>query len=293
VRHGQSGLSVYAELRLEERVHRLGVSFLDGTLDYRIDRLGAAGVTDIARLVRLDIIDPGVHSLIEGGPSERRRFLDWGVFHVEQDYLREWRRYRRALGQRNAALKQGASGVALDSWNAGLIEAGERIGTARSTFVARLAPEAASVGVALLGRPIKVAYRRGWRAGLTFRQALEESIGRDAAMGYTQVGPHRSDLSIELGQWAIADEASRGQQKLAAAGLVIAQIRVTGDQRDTVLLVDDPAAELDGESVRKLLEALDTLECQLVFTGLGEANLGAASGAPVFHVEQGRLRAVR
>ena len=37
----------------------------------------------------------------------RREFLDWGVFHVEHDFLDAWRRVRRALKHRNALLRRG------------------------------------------------------------------------------------------------------------------------------------------------------------------------------------------
>src|SRR5690606_35194803 len=87
VQHGRDGLSVYGELRLGTESRRLGVSYNAGALEFRIDRKPAASVTEIARLMRVDVIDPSVHKLIEGGPSERRRYVDWGVFHVEQDYL--------------------------------------------------------------------------------------------------------------------------------------------------------------------------------------------------------------
>ena len=50
-------------------------------------------------------IDPEVHRLVEEGPQERRRYLDWGVFHVEPRFVEQWRRYQRALKQRNAALR--------------------------------------------------------------------------------------------------------------------------------------------------------------------------------------------
>ena len=54
----------------------------------------------------VEVIDPEVHRLVEGAPGERRRWLDWGVFHVEPAFLEHWMRFSRALRQRNAALRQ-------------------------------------------------------------------------------------------------------------------------------------------------------------------------------------------
>ena len=80
----------------------------------------AQGMSALAQILPVHVIEPNIHRLIEGGPSERRRFLDWGVFHVEPTYLSNWRHYRRVLGQRNAALKQGQGA---ESWNQGFLDA--------------------------------------------------------------------------------------------------------------------------------------------------------------------------
>ena len=56
-----------------------------------------------------------------------------------------------------------------------------------------------------------------------------------------------------------------------------------------LLLVDDPAAELDQHSLEALLGVLESLPAQLVLTGLEETRLPPAAGSPVFHVERGQV----
>jgi len=87
VRRGEDALSVYVEHRLGDRLRRIGLQFDAAGMAYRIDRQPVAAVTEIARCVAVDVIGPGVHRLIEGAPSERRRFVAWGVLHAEQDHL--------------------------------------------------------------------------------------------------------------------------------------------------------------------------------------------------------------
>ena len=73
-------------------------------------------LADLAAALPVQIIDPEVHRLIEEGPSRRRRFLDWGVFHVEPSFVGHWQKYHQVLRQRNAALRSGqpaAGGVCL------------------------------------------------------------------------------------------------------------------------------------------------------------------------------------
>jgi recombinational DNA repair ATPase RecF len=65
-----------------------------------------------------------------------------------------------------------------------------------------------------------------------------------------------------------------------------------GEEARRVLLVDDPAAELDVGSLRRLLELLERVPAQLVLTALSPEQLPPTPGYPVFHVEHGGVRGV-
>ena len=81
----------------------------------------------------MQVIDPDVHKLVAGGPDDRRRYVDWIAFHVEHGYLDRWRRFRRALKQRNAALRGGSGRQALSGWDQELAELGSDIDEVRKT----------------------------------------------------------------------------------------------------------------------------------------------------------------
>jgi DNA replication and repair protein RecF len=125
-------------------------------------------------------------------------------------------------------------------------------------------------------------------------EALMAAESRDRQIGTTEVGPHRADLVLHLEQRRVQDEASRGQQKLTAAALVLAQVAVGGaaDSSRDVLLVDDPAAELDADALERLLIVLRDLPAQLIITGLSTRHLVPRQGFPGFHVEHGEVRAL-
>ncbi|HEY8521042.1 MAG TPA: DNA replication/repair protein RecF [Gammaproteobacteria bacterium] len=293
IRHGESRLFVYGEVGFDDERHRLGVAFERGKLDKRLDGAPAESMATLASILPAYVIDPSSHGLVEGGPSERRRFLDWGVFHVEQSYLAAWRRYRRLLSQRNAALKARTGGAELEAWTAPLAEAGAEVDALRRGYVTRLAPWVEAHGQRLLQVPLRIEYRPGWPEGQTLAQALAASRARDLQTGVTEVGPHRADLLVRLGEGAARDEASRGQQKLAACALILAQVALhaasLGPER-AVLLVDDPAAELDRNSLDRLVQLLAEAPAQQLLTGLPGSALTPVSEAAVFHVEQGGLR---
>ena len=69
----------------------------------RLDGAPAPSLTELCAQIAVVTFEPGSHDLIGGGAEHRRRFLDWGLFHVEPEFLPLWRRYARALKQRNAA----------------------------------------------------------------------------------------------------------------------------------------------------------------------------------------------
>jgi DNA replication and repair protein RecF len=292
VRHGAEGLSVFGCVRDgDDRTHRLGMAFGPAGLSAQLNGAPVRSQAEMLHLLPVHVIDPRLHQLIEAGPSERRRYIDAGVFHVEHRFLADWRHYRRVLGQRNAALKRGVSPTELDLWTEPFLAAAAAVDSARAAYTGELAKIAADAGKALVGHDVRLQYRPGWRRGVSLAEALDEHLDRDRAIGFTQVGPHRADLKLEFDSGGIRETASRGQQKLVAAALVIAQVRLfeqrTG-QRSTVL-VDDASAELDLDAQARLKSALDALNSQQILTGLSVEALQPDAGFPVFHAEQGRV----
>ena len=288
IQYDAEGFTVFGEVRLSDRSHKLGVRVDASGRQLRLDGQSGPAMTELARILPVFVIEPSVHFLIEGGPGERRRFLDWGVFHVEQGYIPAWRRYRRVLGQRNAALRAGQDP---GSWDQVTVSAGMQVTRARERYVEELRRSLEGLGEAMLGLPLEVNYRPGWRADSTLQGALQQSRQRDRQAGATQVGPHRAELEIRMGDRGVREEISRGQQKLAAAALVLAQIRVLAGAQGHggTLLLDDPAAELDESALSALLAVLEKLPAQRIFTGLTEASLAGSQPSPMFHVEQGHV----
>jgi DNA replication and repair protein RecF len=292
VQHGSDAFAVFGEVLSDGVTRRLGVAYRAGRLEKKIDGQPAAGMAQLAELLPVHAIDPSIHALVEGGPSERRRFLDWGVFHVEPEYLAAWKRYRRVLSQRNAALKGATSDAELRPWSTAVAEAGGAVDASRRRYLARLAPHVSTFGQRLLDRPLTLEYRRGWAADQGLEAVLASAETHDRQNGITEAGPHRADVVLRLDDRRVQDEASRGQQKLTAAALILAQVAVESAERPlrSVLVVDDPAAELDARSLERLLAVMAELPAQLIFTALTPENLAPEPGHPVFHVERGGVR---
>jgi DNA replication and repair protein RecF len=290
---GAERFVVFGEVQAGERPVALGIEGSASGLRAKIAGEKAATLTELALQLPVQIIDPEVHRLIEEGPSRRRRFLDWGVFHVEHDFVGYWQRYHQVLRQRNAALKTRQASL-VTAWNADLVRFGQLVTDARRRYVAALAVHAAPIGAVLLGMDLGLSYRAGWAKGEGFMAALSESLSKDLEMGTTQVGPHRAELAIRLDGLAVKDRISRGQQKLLASALLVAQINLFPDDADIrpTLLLDDPAAELDDERLAKLIHEVSAQAVQLIVTTLHGEFSAFGSPGKSFAIEAGVVSAV-
>ena len=263
----------------------MGVEGSAEGLRARVGGERVASLAELAWVLPVQIIDPEIHRLIEEGPNRRRRFLDWGVFHVEQPFVAAL----AAISAGAAPAKCGTEGAAGPrawsmAWDAELVRYGELITEARRRYVAQLAPVAAGLARQLLGLELVLAYRRGLVSGRPIcARPWTRASARTRSSGSTQVGPHRADLAIRLEGMRVRDRVSRGQQKLLAAVLLLRRSSCfprTRAARPTLLL-DDPAAELDGEHLRMLLDEVRAQPVQLIVTTLqaGSAEL-AGFGTP-------------
>jgi DNA replication and repair protein RecF len=291
IRRGQTHLRVTGQIR-DPRGHDTSVGF-EVSRDQTLARVGGRSVQSLVELAQafpVQAIDPGVHRLVEEGGHRRRRWMDWAVFHVEPRFMDEWLRYSRTLRQRNAALKSDPAHA--DVWDPELARLGESIAQARGRFVEQLVPYWRNLVLALSGLEVELHYLRGWSQEHSLLEALAASRSRDATRELTHAGPHRADVALRIQGRAAREVLSRGQQKLIAAAMMLAQLRLLQDTTQTVptLLLDDPAAELDGEHLKRFIEQIRSLQSQLVVTSLhAESRL---FGAPdrTFHMVQGRVQ---
>jgi DNA replication and repair protein RecF len=261
---------VFGEVDGFGRRSSLGVEGSAAGVRAKLGGAKVASLAELAPLLPVQIIDPEIHRLIEEGPSRRRRFLDWGVFHVEPRFVDDWQRFQQVLKQRNAALKSQQPRDVIASWEGDLVRYGEAVSAARSGYVAKLAEHAVSVTKSLLGMELSLSYRSGWLRDLSLSEALRQSWKQDQESGATQVGPHRAELGIRLDGSSVKDRISRGQQKLLAAALLLAQVRMFPADSPVrpSLLLDDPAAELDNERLAGLINEVGSQSVQLVVTAL-------------------------
>jgi len=289
VRHGAGSFLLSGRVAWGDAAHRIGVQNGKGGLELSIDGERGGGVAALARALPLQVIDPDVHDLVAAGPERRRRYLDWLGFHVEHGFLERWRRYRRVLKQRNAELRAGGAGLA--GWDREFLAAAAELHAARERVLGRLMPSLQQAAENLLAETVGFVYRQGWPQELPLAAALAAGRERDVQVGASQCGPHRADLALRVSERAARKLVSRGQQKLLACAMVLAATGVAQQQlgRRLLLLLDDPAAELDGGSLRRLMDEVAALGCQVIATSLTAESAAFPAAHALFHVEHGEL----
>ena len=293
ITRGQDHLRVVGRLRTASDVST--VAGLELTAEGVTARVGGRSVSSLAELSQafpVQVIEPGVHRLVEEGGHGRRRWMDWAVFHVEPRFVDTWVRYTRALKQRNATLKREPGQAPI--WDPELARLGEIIGESRGRFLEQLVPYWNDAVAGLSGLPVELHYLRGWSQEHSLQEALTAARARDEARHVTHAGPHRADVAVRLHGRPAREVLSRGQQKLVAAAMTLAQLRFLQATTDTTptLLLDDPAAELDGEHLERFIRQVSVLRSQLVVTSLHPESRLFGSPERRFHVEQGRVESV-
>ncbi|MGE0080321.1 MAG: DNA replication/repair protein RecF [Thiohalomonadaceae bacterium] len=295
IRQGASDTTVFVMHGDGDSVERIGVRCAAaGETEFRRNGEKVESRAALAQGMPVVVVTPESHSLVEGGPKERRGFLDWGLFHVEPGFLEAWRRYQRALRQRNAALAQGAADA--DAWLPFLIEMGASIDRARRSLVERLGEElGGSPLLPSLPGAVRLDYDQGWARDRSLAEALSRDRERDRRDGYTHSGPHRAELRIRSGEHLATEILSRGQEKLLVCALWLAQLKLVREQgrQRAVVLLDDLPAELDERNRAILLDALYGLEAQVFVTTTDRAlTPSTLPDTRLFHVEQGRFATV-
>jgi DNA replication and repair protein RecF len=233
---------------------------LDGVPCERVsDALGAVPSVPFA---------PADVTLVAGGPSARRRWLDVTLASTSPRYLAALRDYRAALAQRNAALRSRSRSSPAGVWDSALAIHGARLTMDRAAFLAWATPRAARHSTDLGERgTLELRYRAGEslppdasedqvRDGIA--AALFAGRERDTERGVTHHGPHRDDVDLKIGGVSVRKFGSAGQQRTAAIALRLlewAWHRERGG-REPLLLLDDPVAELDRGRAARVLSLL-------------------------------------
>ncbi len=236
--------------------------------------------------------------IVRGDPSERRHFLDSELSQLFPAYLRHLAVFKRALEQRNALLKAAqesyVAGESFEPWEVQLGEHGTEIRRYRAEWVESIAPLARAAHADLGGgESLQLTYSRHDTGDLL--GSLAEGRTDDLRRGSTGCGPHRDDLTIDVGESSARQFGSQGQQRTAVIALKLAVLSSASDLLGVppVLLLDDVFSDLDHCRRARLVErALDVGgQAFLTCTEPEQAGVELVGRSTVFRVVSGTVTA--
>ncbi len=256
-------------------------------------------INDVIGHFNAVIFVPQMSQIIEGGPDERRRYLNLALSQAVPAYARTLGDYTQALTQRNALLKalneNGGNPNQLEVWDEALVKSGaqiilwriqaiqeiERLASrvhhelTRGTEILRLAYEPAYDPLpkpdGQLGLKLDTAIDR---SSIEFKEIQEGFLvklktirSEEIARGVTTIGPHRDDLRFVINKADVSDYGSRGQIRTTLLALKLAEVEWMKERTGEypVILLDEVMAELDASRRADLLRYV-TQESQVLFT---------------------------
>ena len=250
------------------------------------NRLTVTRARDLHGLLRVTVFAPDDLSLVKGGPSERREYLDELLAMLAARYDAARADFERVLKQRNALLRSGVrdeeARVTLDVFDEQLVQAGAELTRGRLRLLERLVPAVADAysTLALDARPIGATYNsEASPEPLTaadadaidglLRNALERRRRAEIDRGLTLVGPHRDELQLTIEGLDARHQASQGEQRTLALSLRLAGHLVVRELAGAapVLLLDDVFSELDATRAAALVHNLPPGQTLLTTAG--------------------------
>jgi len=292
--YGKSKLTIFSKLEEGDVTKKIAIQKNKSETTIRINGETEKKASELSKHLHTHLIRPESQTLLEGGSTGRRSFIDLGVFHVKHSFLDIAKNHNLCLKHRNKLLKQ-KQFETMDTWSNKFVEYGIIITDERTRYTQRFELELRPIVKSLIGDvDVTVKYFSGWFKEQTLQEALIKSLDKDKRYGYTTAGAHKADIKILVDGNIAQDYLSRGQMKLLVIAMYLAQIKLMGrvDLKSVCVLLDDLAAELDVSSFRKVMLFLVSLEIQVFVTTTNElvfSDFIDKADTKVFHVKHGAI----
>lgn len=211
---------------------------------------------------------PQAGKVIDGVPGERRRWLDGVVHAADPSVSRHYRNYLRALMQRSRLLRKSRNATELDAWEIQIVQAGVQVVKIRQRIIERVNHFLESEAVLMDSSLHLEIGQTAPESAESWIKRLADHRNEDARLGRLTIGPHCDRLKILFDGKEIRSVGSRGQQKLAAMALRLAECAIRQEFRHMIplLLLDDCLEALDGERQQRLIRRLCDFPGQILMT---------------------------
>lgn len=276
--------------------HSLGMKHSQKHTLVRLDKQNVKRLSSVAQRFPVSVFHTESTRLITDSPQQRRSFLNWGTFHVKHGFGKSWSDFSKVLKQRNALLRQRKFDQ-LAFWNDQFISLAKSVNLDQKAYVDLLFPELEKLLKDFLpDLDFELGFKEGFDAELDQQSLLEKYHDREQERRQTLFGPQRADIKFGVDGADAKDVISRGQTKLVAMALFLANLQVwlKHSDDDVWVLVDDLGAELDQRNCEIVLEKLRNEKVQLFFTSVEKHDWLESwfNSGKVFHVKHAQVKCV-
>ncbi len=253
-------------------------------------------VSELVGRMRIVFLSNDYFSLVTGGGSIRRKFLDIQISQWDKEYLHAIQEYQIALRQRNELLRRSnATDAEFSSWELTMERFAKIIVESRKKFISKIAPYAIMIhkrvnndenlSINYIPDIDDHNYLKIWQA----------SRNLDAQYGSTQKGPHRDDIEVKINGYPVKQYASRGQVRTCSFALIISQVYAMLEEKSEppLVLADELLSELDLTRSKKFVECIPkNVQC---FITSADVNIGNVLGieSSLYYVRKGKIEKAR
>ena len=264
-----------------------------------IDQIRLKNSSDLSKILPIQIITPDKGFVVNGTPKNKRSYLDWGVFHVKQDFLTDFKKYNKTLKNINFLLTQQKESE-LDDWFLEIAQLSGKINQARQDYIDQLKKTNSTELMQALSNSFEsidtfdYEFKSGWPKEVnafdadSIYQYLIKSKSFLLKARYLNYGPHKASLKFYLNN---QEECflSRGEQKTLSIVFWLTQVSLlVKNNTHPIVLIDDISSELDGKKIQTILNFLQQLNVQILMTDIGSNSLKIdPKNTSVFKIEQG------
>ena len=294
IQHKKKSLIITAKLQHEKEGEiTTGIEKQYGKVTIKQNGERIKTVSDQVRKFPIILVTQDTQTLITGTPKNRRHWLDWAMFHVEHDYLENWKRYMRALRHRNSLLKKKEKNRKIyRGWEQAMVESANHLTAQRAAFLSGILQRIKGISGNEIINKIDIKLTRGWPEKKDYLSVLEESWKSDMETGYTRTGIHQAEITITASMKKVSTVYSRGQIKLLTVFLLLAQAMEIQSRTGVkpMIIMDDFKAELDKEGSNHILTWINDHNFQaFLSTTTMDSEEAAKYEYRQFHVEHGEI----
>ncbi|MDD5539608.1 MAG: DNA replication and repair protein RecF [Candidatus Marinimicrobia bacterium] len=223
---------------------------------------------DIVGLAPVVILSPGLQKITEGGPAERRNFINRIISQTDRDYFLSLIEYKHRLTQRNTVLnryrdrKHYHYDAYFEAQDEMLAKTGKKIDKGRQAFLIAFEPifKAIFKRIKHIDSQVEICVKYNLKTTAKdytdkFMNSLKERFERDVVSGRTSCGPHLDEIIILYNDREIRQIGSQGEHKLVLIALKLAEGAYLESFKNEgiIFLLDDLFAFLDSEHCRNIV----------------------------------------